>query len=289
MALETSIVPLNRFRGFVAGSVVLLLALFLLVQNFYILGKKRWKKNKILPILQQESAGPFATTAMGPGGFVIPKVPNWLFIRLDIKGTLLKNILILKSCQKGHIIINTLNIGVLNKFFWKFASMCNFSYFLDPETVSPIHVKSKVCIAPFHVRSKVCIALFHVRSKIDKFAPHMDGSKADFAPHMEGSHADFAPHMERRHCCRDKITAKFAIFAYFHKDLFQTTYFHQLGPLGQVGLIVAKSVCTLCVCSLPMRFFCMVGLVQTVPHLWTGALLISISSETLKTKMCSGV
>ena len=65
---------------------MLLLALFLLVQNLYILGKKRWKKNKILPILQQESAGPFATTAMGPGGFVIPKVPNWVFTRLDIIG-----------------------------------------------------------------------------------------------------------------------------------------------------------------------------------------------------------
>ena len=36
-------------------------------------------------------------------------------------------------------------------------------------------------------------------------------------------------------------------------------YFHQLGPLGRVGLVVAKSVCVfvwcLCVCPIPMRFF----------------------------------
>ena len=31
--------------------------------------------------------------------------------------------------------------------------------------------------------------------------------------------------------------------------------FHQLGPLGRVGLVVAKSVCVLRVCPLPMRFF----------------------------------
>ena len=89
--------------------------------------------------------------------------------------------------------------------------------------MSPLHVRSKVCIAPFHVRSKVCIAPFHVRSKVYKFAPHMDGSNADFAPHMEESHADFAPHMEQRHSCRDQKIAKFAIFANFQKDFFKTT------------------------------------------------------------------
>ena len=52
-------------------------------------------------------------------------------------------------------------------------------------------------------------------------------------------------------------------------------YFHQLGPLGRVSLVVAKSVCVLfaccfCVCPLPMRFFCVVGLVRSVPRPWTG-------------------
>ena len=63
--------------------------------------------------------------------------------------------------------------------------------------------------------------------------------------------------------------------------------FHQLSPLGQVGLVVAKSVCVSVWCPLPMRFFCVVGLVQSVPRPWTGA--ISISSRALKTRMCSGV
>ena len=66
--------------------------------------------------------------------------------------------------------------------------------------------------------------------------------------------------------------------------------FHQLGPLGRVGLVVTLSMC-LSVCPLPMPFFCVVGLVQSVPCLWTGAILIliSISSRALKLRMCSGV
>ena len=91
--------------------------------------------------------------------------------------------------------------------------------------MSRLRVRSKVCIASFHVRRKVCIAPFYVQSKVNKLAPHIAGSNADFAPHLEGSHADFAPHMEQRHSCRDQIIAKFAIFAYFLKYLFYTTYF----------------------------------------------------------------
>ena len=42
------------------------------------------------------------------------------------------------------------------------------------------------------------------------------------------------------------------------------TNFHQLGRLGRVGLVVAKSVCVcVSVCPLPMRFFFLRG--------WTGA------------------
>ena len=66
--------------------------------------------------------------------------------------------------------------------------------------------------------------------------------------------------------------------------------FHQLGPLGRVGLVVTKFVCVcVFVCPLPMQFFCVVGLVRSVPPLWTGAISISISSKALKTRMCSGV
>ena len=46
-------------------------------------------------------------------------------------------------------------------------------------------------------------------------------------------------------------------------------HFHQLGPLGRVGVIVAMSVCSLLllfVCHFPMQFFCVVGLVQSVPR-----------------------
>jgi len=56
------------------GVIVLFLALVLFIQNIVIIIKKRWKKNKILPLLQQQSSGPYSTTAVGPRGFVIPKV-----------------------------------------------------------------------------------------------------------------------------------------------------------------------------------------------------------------------
>ena len=65
---------------------------------------------------------------------------------------------------------------------------CNLNNFLDPETMSPLHVRSKVCRAPFHVRSKVY-----------KFAPHMDGSNKDFVAHIEGGHADFAQHTKTKY------------------------------------------------------------------------------------------
>jgi len=61
------------WTGF-SGGIVLLLAVFLIVQNIAILLKKRWRKNRILPLLEQESSGPFATTVIGEQGFVIPKV-----------------------------------------------------------------------------------------------------------------------------------------------------------------------------------------------------------------------
>ena len=83
--------------------------------------------------------------------------------------------------------------------------------------MSPLHVRSEVCMSPFHVRSKVCIAPIHVRSKFADFAPHMDGSNADFAPHIEGSHADFAPHTERRHSFRDRKIAEIAYFCQISK------------------------------------------------------------------------
>ena len=47
-----------------------------------------------------------------------------------------------------------------------------------------------------------------------------------------------------------------AIFPHFLKSDVQN--FHQLGPLGRVGLVVDMSVCVcvcLSVCPLPMRFF----------------------------------
>ena len=37
------------------------------------------------------------------------------------------------------------------------------------------------------------------------------------------------------------------------------------------------------------NFFCVVGLVQSVPRPWTGAILILIPSRAPKTRMCSGV
>ena len=112
---------------------------------------------------------------------------------------------------------------VLNQFFKRIGRNLNLRYFLVPETMSLLFVRSKVCMTSFHVRSKVCIAPIHVRSKVCKFAPHMDGSNADFAPHMEGSHADFAPHMEWRHSFRDQIIAKTPCFANVKRKLFKTT------------------------------------------------------------------
>ena len=44
-------------------------------------------------------------------------------------------------------------------------------------------------------------------------------------------------------------------YKYFlHKDE-DYCGFHQLGPLGRVGLVVTKSVCVFFVCPLPMQFF----------------------------------
>ena len=114
---------------------------------------------------------------------------------------------------------------VWTNFLKSLAQKCNFSCLFVLETMSPLDVRSKVCMALFHVWSKVCIAPIHVRSKVCKFAPHMDGSYADFAPDMEGIHADFAPHMERRHCFRDQIKAKTASFANFQRELLKITNF----------------------------------------------------------------
>ena len=44
-------------------------------------------------------------------------------------------------------------------------------------------------MSPLHVRSKVCMATFDVRRKVCQFAPHIKGSHADFAPHMEWRHS----------------------------------------------------------------------------------------------------
>ena len=66
--------------------------------------------------------------------------------------------------------------------------------------------------------------------------------------------------------------------------------FHQLGPLGRVGLVVTKSVflyVCVSVCPLPMRFFCEGGLVRSVPCPWTGADRASHSRGALKTGRCS--
>ena len=55
---------------------MLLLALIMILQNVLILAKKKWRKSKILPLLEQESSGPFATTQVGERGFVVPKVSS---------------------------------------------------------------------------------------------------------------------------------------------------------------------------------------------------------------------
>ena len=86
---------------------------------------------------------------------------------------------------------------VYNRFlspFW--VQLLKSPCYFVPETVSPLHVRSKVFMAPFHVRS---IGPFYVWTKDCKFARH-----------LEGSNADFAPHMQRRHSFRDKQIAKIA-------------------------------------------------------------------------------
>ena len=75
--------------------------------------------------------------------------------------------------------------------------------------MSPLHVRSKVCLAPFHVRSKVCIA-----------------------PHMEGNHADFAPHMKRRHSFKDQKMAIISISAKEEKIIPSTLYLRDLYGLS---------------------------------------------------------
>ena len=129
------------------------------------------------------------------------------------------------SQKSSHRSFKLLKYRCLIKFLYKFGRNCNLNCFLDPETMSPLHVRSEVCIAPFHVQSKVCIAPFHVRSKVYKFAPHMDGSNADFAPHMEESHADFAPHMEQRHSCRDQKKQNMQFLQIFKNIFFKPPIF----------------------------------------------------------------
>ena len=88
--------------------------------------------------------------------------------------------------KRGHIDqINCKVIGGLKKKKKLIVRNGNFSYLLVPETMSPLHVQSEVCMAPFNVWSKVCIAPFQVRRKFVVFATHIEGSNADFAPHME--------------------------------------------------------------------------------------------------------
>ena len=101
----------------------------------------------------------------------------------SFKGDLRQNISILKSSYIGHK--NSLNIVGFQRCIKKIGSVGNFNYFLVPENMSPLHVRSKVCMASFHLRSEVGIAHIHVRSKVCQFASHMDGSNADFAPHMK--------------------------------------------------------------------------------------------------------
>ena len=129
--------------------------------------------------------------------------------------------------QSSYIGLNkSLNLVGFQRFFKNICRVSIFYYFLVPETMSPLHVQSQVCMASLRVRSevciahiyvwsKVCIAHIYVQSKVCQFAPHMDGSNADFAPHMEGSHADFAPHMDWRHNFRDQNFSRIAISANF--------------------------------------------------------------------------
>ena len=64
-----------------------------------------------------------------------------------------------------------------------------------------------------------------------------------------------------------------------------TFLFHQLGPLGRVGLLVAKSLCVFV--PVPCNFFCVGGLMRSVPRPWTGVDRASPSHGALKTGRCS--
>ena len=63
----------------------------------------------------------------------------------------------------------------------------NFSYLFVTETMSPLHVWSKVCMAPFHVWSYVCMAPFMVGSKLSVFVSHIEGSNDDGLCSAQGS------------------------------------------------------------------------------------------------------
>ena len=114
--------------------------------------------------------------------------------KLSIKGALPQNIFILKTSHIGNK--NSLKIMGFKRFLKRNGRINKFNLFLVPKPISPLHVRSKVCLALYHVRSEGCIAPIHVQSKVCQFAPHKGGSNAGFAPLMEGSHADFAPLME---------------------------------------------------------------------------------------------
>ena len=67
----------------------------------------------------------------------------------------------------------------------------NFSNLLVPETMSPLHVRSRVCMAPIHVVNKVCITPIHVWNKFADW----EGSHADFTPHIEQKHSRYRYHL----------------------------------------------------------------------------------------------
>ena len=75
---------------------------------------------------------------------------------------------------------------------------------------------------------------------------------------------------------------------YFYRTAFSPT--RPSGPSWSSSRNVRPSVCVLMSPSHAI-FFCVVGLEQSVPCLWTGAISISIliSSRALKTRMCSRV
>ena len=99
---------------------------------------------------------------------------NLLGTLLYIKGTLPQNIFIFK--KMSHMSYKLPRYRWFAKIFLKISRNCNSCNYLVPQTMSPLQVRSKVCMAVFHVRSKVCIASIHVRSKLAAFAPHMDGN-----------------------------------------------------------------------------------------------------------------